>query len=85
MYLSEQILLLLLCKKTKAASLSREKNFLEVLWNLFSLFTVKMLNLEKQVKLARTVSHVDVLHILLQEIWLPKLFPKFETLKKMEF
>ena len=38
-----------------------------------------------QVKLAKTVSHIDVLHILLQEIWLAKLFPKFETLKKIEF
>lgn len=38
-----------------------------------------------QVKLARTVSHVDALHILLQEIWLAELFPKFETLKKWNF
>ena len=38
-----------------------------------------------QVNLARTISHVDVLHILLQEIWLAELFPKFKTLKKMEF
>ena len=35
-----------------------------------------------QVNLARTISHVDVLHILLQEIWLAELFPKFKTLKK---